>query len=143
MRRSWRCRASAAVFLLTLALPCVAAKKAAPAPFNGDLTAPNVKHGVQCPLPAQQPCLIKKPVGKSYRVLTPGVSLEDLGEYWLANLSRIKDPKSNKAFLQIWGSNNDLHEIEILFPKEPVAKVAKPPAKESAPAKEEEPKPAE
>lgn len=136
---AWRI---AAVSLLLLAAPCDAAKKPEAAPFNGDLTIPAIKHGVECPLPKQRPCMIKKPVGKGYRVLTPGVSLEDLGEYWLADLSKLKDPKSNKAWLLIWGSGNDLHEIEILFPKEaPVKEAAKP--KEPAPAKEEEKKAAE
>ena len=129
-----------AACLSLLALPGEAAKKEEAAPFNGDLTVPTIKHGAECPLPRQRPCMIRKPVGKGYRVLSPGVTLEDLGEYWLADLSRIKDPKSNKAWLQILGTNGDLHEIEILFPKEPVAKDAKPP-KEPAPVKEEEKKP--
>ena len=143
MKMSWRCYLGMAVSLLVFVLPAQAAKKATPIPFNGDLTTPSIKHGAECPLPKQRPCMIRKPVGKSYRLITPGVNLEDLGEYWVADLSRIKDPKSNKATLLIWGSNSDLHEIEILFPKEPVVKEAKPPAKEPPPAKEEEAKPAE
>ena len=131
-----------AACLSILALPGYAAKKAEPAPFNGDLTTPAIKHGAECPLPKQRPCMIKKPVGKGYRVLTSGVNLEDLGEYWLADLSKLKDPKSNKSWLQIWGSNGELHEIEILFPNEPVVQEVKPP-KAAAPVKEEEKKTAE
>lgn len=134
-----RCLVAACLILLTL--PGYAAKKEEPVPFNGDLTVPAIKHGAECPLPGQRPCMIRKPVGKGYRVLNYGVTLEDLGEYWLADLSRIKDPKNNKAWLQILGANGELHEIEILFPKEPVVKEAKTP-KEPAPALEEEKKPA-
>jgi len=132
----------AAFSLCLLATPCNAAKKSEAAVFTADLTTPTIKHGVECPLPKQRPCMIKKPVGKGYRVLTPGVSMEDMGEYWLADLNKLKDPKSNKASLLIWGTHNDLHEIEILFPKEaPVKEAAKP--KDAAPAKAEEKKPPE
>ena len=145
MNLSWRCwlrLGLLATSLLAPALPVQAAKKAVPPPFNGDLTTPSIKHGAECPLPKQRPCMIKKPVGNGYRLLTPGVNLEDLGEYWIADLSKIKDPKSNKAWLQIWGGNSELHEIEILFPKEPVVKEAKPPGKEPAPSpKDDENKP--
>ena len=134
----YRCCCVAACLVL-LALPGHAAKKDEAAPFNGNLTVPTIKHGAECPLPRQRLCMIRKPVGKGYRVLSAGVNLEDLGEYWLADLSRIKDPKSNKAWLQIWGANSELHEIEILFPKEPVVQEAKP-RKESAPAAKEEEK---
>ncbi len=134
-------RCCVAACLLLLALPGHAAKKQEAAPFTGDLTVPTIKHGVECPLPKQRPCTIRKPVGKGYRVLSYGVTLEDLGEYWLADLSRIKDPKSNKAWLQILGANGDLHEIEILFPKETVAKEVKTP-KEPVPANEERKQPA-
>lgn len=130
-----------AACLMLLALPGHAAKKEEPVPFNGDLTVPTIKHGAECPLPKQRPCMIRKPVGKGYRVLSYGVTLEDMGEYWLADLSRIKDPKNNKAWLQILGANGELHEIEILFPKEPAVKEAKTP-KEPAPVMEEEKKPA-
>ncbi|MFA7280439.1 MAG: hypothetical protein WC100_10105 [Sterolibacterium sp.] len=142
MNLSWRRCLGLAASLLVFALPVQAAKKTLPVPFNGDLTTPSIKHGAECPLPKQRSCLIRKPVGKSYRLLTPGVNLEDLGEYWVADLSKIKDPKSNKAWLQIWGGNNELHEIEILFPKEPVVKEAPPPGKEPAPLpKDDENKP--
>ncbi|MFA7268595.1 MAG: hypothetical protein WC073_04565 [Sterolibacterium sp.] len=130
-----------AASLCLLALPCHAAKKKPePVPFNGDLTTPAVKHGVECPLPKQRPCVIKKPVGTGYRVITAGVTLEDMGEYWLADLTKLKDPKSNRAWMQIWAANGDLHEIEILFPKEPLAKQVNPPKKEAEPVKEEEKK---
>ena len=130
-----------AVILSMLASPCLSAKPPLPPPFNGDLTTPAIKHGAECPLPKVRPCVIKKPVGKGYRVLTPGASLEDLGEYWLADLTKLKDPKSNKLTLLIWGSNDDLHEIEILFPKEAPVRTPKAP-QEPAKPKEEEKKPA-
>lgn len=122
-----------------LAVPGHAAKKKPePVPFSGDLTTPTIKHGAECPLPKQRPCIIKKPVGTGYRVLTKGVSLEDMGEFWLADLTRLKDPKSNKSWLQILAANGDLHEIEILFPREALPKEAAPPAVVPPPAKEEE-----
>lgn len=124
-----------------LAFPCLAAKPPEPPPFNGDLTTPAIKHGAECPLPKVRPCVIKKPVGKGYRVLTQGANLEDLGEYWLADLTKLKDPKSNKLTLLIWGSNDDLHEIEILFPKESAVKAQKT-SQDPAKPKEEEIKPA-
>ena len=116
-----------AVILSMLAFPSLAAKpqEPKPTPFNGDLTTPAIKHGVECPLPKVSQCIIKKPVGKGYRVLTQGASLEDMGDYWLADLTKLKDPKSNKATLSVWGTGDDLHEIEILFPKEPVVKTQK------------------
>ncbi|MDD5175425.1 MAG: hypothetical protein PHQ05_03250 [Sterolibacterium sp.] len=126
-----------AIVLSMLAFPCLSAKKPEPSPFNGDLTTRAIKHGAECPLPKARPCIIKKPVGKGYRVLTQGANLEDLGEFWLADLTKLKDPKSNRATLLIWGSNDDLHEIEILFPKEATVKTQKAPQEPATPKEEE------
>jgi len=94
-----------------------------------------IKHGVECPLPGKGPCVIKKPVGTRYRVLTAGVSLEDMGDYWVADFTKVKDVKSNRESLRILGGNGELHEIEVLFPKEVVVK-EKPVLKEKAAVKE-------
>lgn len=130
-----------ALILSMLALPGLAAKLPEPPPFKGDLTTPAIKHGAECPLPKVRPCVIRKPVGKGYRVLTHGASLEDLGEFWLADLTRLKDPSSNKATLLIWGSHDDLHEIEILFPKEAMVKTQKAPQNQAKPQEEEKKSP--
>ncbi len=138
LRRCLACSVSTA-----LAFPCLAAAPKAAPPFDADLAPPAIKHGVECPLPAQGPCVIKKPVGTRYRVLTNNVGLEDMGDYWVADFTKAKDPKSNKQLLRIVGGSGDLHDIEVLFPKEVVVK-EKPVMKERPVVKEmPAPKPVE
>lgn len=128
----------ACTVLGTLAFPCrSAAPKQAP-PFDADLSPQAIKHGVECPLPGKGPCVIKKPVGTRYRVLTTGVSLEDMGDYWVADFTKTKDPKRNRQSLRILGGNGELHEIGVLFPTEAVVK-KKPVVKEKPVAKPIEP----
>lgn len=121
--------------LATVAAPCAAAPAKKPAQALADLGVPAHKHGVDCPLPKSGACVVKKPVGTRYRVLTPGASLEDMGDHWLADFSKAKDPKTPRLVLRVLGENGDLHEIEARFPPDPAAK-ERPPAKEAEKPKE-------
>jgi hypothetical protein len=109
-----------------------------PAAFVADLSPRLVKHGALCPLPSQARCVIKKPVGMRYRVLSTDVDLEDIGDYWIADFSKSKGPATGRELLRILAENGDLHEIDVHFPRPPVkAKPAvKPPAAKKEPAKE-------
>ena len=98
-----------------------AATKKAPVAL-ADLSIKATRHGVDCPLPRNGACIIKKPVGTRYRVLTAGANLEDMGDFWLADFSKIKDPKMNRELLRVIGENGDAHEIEVRFPPYPAAK---------------------
>lgn len=125
-----------AVALLALAsLPCAAAAAKKPQAALADLAIPAQRHGIDCPLPRNGACVVKKPVGPRYRVLTPGANLEDMGDYWLADFGKTKDPKSNRLVLRVLGESGDLHEIEVRFPPDPATK-EKPPAKEAEKPKE-------
>ena len=128
----------AALALLAVAAPGPAAAAKQPAPALTDLSVPAQKHGIDCPLPRNGACVVKKPVGTRYRVLTQAANLEDMGDYWVADFTKIKDPKSNRLVLRVLGENGDLHEIEVRFPPEPPAR-SKPANTEApkAPAKEE------
>ena len=123
----------ASAWLLCLPCPAAAAKKPAPAPAVVDLAGQAQKHGVDCPLPKMGPCVIKKPVGTRYRVLTPAANLEDIGDFWLADFTKLKDPKVNRMLLRVLGENGDLHEIEARFPPDPAAKVKPAPKEEDKP----------
>ena len=114
--------------LATLATPGAAATKK-PVPAKSDLAIKVQKHGVVCPLPKAGVCVIKKPVGPSYRILTPTVTLEDMGSYWLADFTKAKDAKSTRLLLRVMEDEGALHEIEVRFPPDPAAK-EKPVAKE-------------
>ena len=130
--------AVAALALFSLPCTAAAAKKAPPA--LADLAIPAQKHGIDCPLPRGGACVVKKPVGPRYRVLTPGANLEDMGDYWLAEFGKIKDPKNNRLVLRVLGENGDLHEIEVRFPPDPAARekpAASVPDKPKEPPKEE------
>jgi hypothetical protein len=127
--------ASAATVLAALAFSCQAAAAERAQPFGADLAPKVTKHGVECPLPGKGLCVIKKPVGRSYRVLSAGVNLEDMGDYWLADFSKSKDPARDRETLRVLGGNGELHEIDVLFSKETVVK-EKPAAKPVRPAKD-------
>ncbi|OIR03809.1 hypothetical protein GALL_139890 [mine drainage metagenome] len=109
-----------------------------PPAFVADLSPRLVKHGALCPLPSQGRCVIKKPVGMRYRVLSSDVDLEDIGDYWVADFSKSKGPETGRELLRILAENGDLHEIDVHFPRPPVkAKPAvKPPAAKKEPVKE-------
>jgi len=126
----------ALAMLALSSLPCPAASAKKSSPALADLAIQAQKHGIDCPLPRSGACAIKKPVGPRYRVLTPGANLEDMGDYWLADFARTKDPKINRMLLRVLGENGDLHEIEVRFPPDPAAK-ERPPA--SVPDKPKEP----
>jgi|GEM_PF-3896512 len=101
---------------LVMVFPCLAAKVSRPLSFKEDLSKESIKYSVKCPLPKNGPCVIKKPVGTGYRVLTNDVSLEDVGESWVADFTKVKRPRGAKRFLHVLGANGELHEIVVTFP---------------------------
>lgn len=124
------CRLLVWAALVPLAAPSQAASPKKPVPL-ADLSIKAQKHGVDCPLPKAGPCIVRKPVGPNYRVLTPGASLEDMGGYWLADFTKIKDAKTNRLVLRVMEESGPPHEIEVRFPPDPAAK-EKPVVKEAA-----------
>jgi len=121
MKQSLR-QFSAGAVLAALAFSCQAAPSERAQSFDADLAPKIIKHGVECPQPGKGLCVIRKPVGRSYRVLSVGVNLEDMGDYWLADFNKTKDPARDRETLRVIGGNGELHEIEVLFPKETVVK---------------------
>lgn len=83
---------------------------------NANLTPASIKHTVECLSPKKDLCVIKKPVGTGYRILTPEITLEDAGEYWLADFIKTKLTGKKLSF-RVMGKDNDIHEIDILFQK--------------------------
>lgn len=134
------CRLLLWALVTVFAAPSQAAKPGKAAPALTDLAVRTQKHGLACPLPKAGPCVIKKPVGASYRVLTPGANLEDMGNYWLADFAKIKEIKVNRLVLRVLDDDGVLHEIEARFPADPAAKeksVAKEPEKPKEAPKDE------
>lgn len=77
-------------------------------------------HVADCPDPRREICVIRKPVGVGYRVLTQGVALENAGEMWLVDLTTQYASKGNKAApaglsFRVMGKEGDLHRIDIRF----------------------------
>lgn len=81
---------------------------------KSNLTPTPIRHSVECLSPHKDLCVIKKPVGTGYRILTPEIALEDAGEYWLADFIKSKLTTKKMTF-RVMGKDNDVHEIEILF----------------------------
>ncbi len=122
---------------IAAALPAWAASPRKPPAFVADLSPQTTRHGALCPLPSKGPCVIKKPVGMRYRLLTAGVDLEDKGDYWIADFSQSKGPATGSVMLRVVGESGDQYDIEVRFPRPPVIKakpVAKPPAEVKVPA---------
>lgn len=134
-RSTRRCYIAALTLAAALAQPCAGASAKKPVAAPADLSIKATRHAVDCPLPKSGPCVVKKPVGTRYRVLTPGANLEDMGDYWLADFTKIKDPKKTRELLRVVGENGDLHEIEARFPADPAAK-EKPAPKPAEPVAE-------
>ena len=95
---------------LAAALPCAAAKPPANDTPAADLTVPVKLHRANCPPPVTAPCVIRKPVGSGYRVLTPDVSVEDNGDRWVIEFGK----KAAKS-IRVLDMDGGLHEIEISF----------------------------
>jgi hypothetical protein len=83
-----------------------------------DLSVAAVKHWAECPLPKESACVIRKPVDTGYRILTTGANLDDAGDQWVADFTKLKDPKSPQLLLRVLSRNGELHEIVVNFPKE-------------------------
>ena len=112
-------RVAAAVVAGLLAGSCLAATRkpaAKPAPEPADdLTVAAARHAAICPPPKLGACVIRKPVASGYRILTPGVEIDDRGDHWIADFAKAKDASAAKARLRLVGSNGDLHEILVTF----------------------------
>lgn len=109
------------------AAPVLAETSPAPAvlPAKTSLTATAIPHTVECPNPKRELCVIRKPVGSGYRLLTQGITLEDSGEYWLIDFTKAqkeKQPSLSRVTFRVMGKDNDIHEIEIAFPADDAAK---------------------
>jgi hypothetical protein len=109
---------------LLAGLSCAAAQPTSGTPDN-DLTAPVNRHQVTCPPPGGTPCAFRKPVNTPYRMLTPGIDLEDIGDQWLVTFAKAP---GTTATLRILGANGDLHEVTVRFSSAPARK-ARAPAK--------------
>jgi hypothetical protein len=139
-------RKTVAMVAACLVLPGghAAAAEAATATAH-DLSPGIVHHVARCPSPAQGKCIIRKPVGTGYRLLTPGVDLEDGGDDWIVDFGKTRNGKTAPALLRIMDRHEQLHEIEVSFPSEPaVAETAPatPTAKQSAAKKSAKRQPA-
>jgi hypothetical protein len=111
--------ANALLFGVTTFLPTGLAL--AELPLSRDLTPTIIHHEARCPSPAQGKCLIGKPVGTGYRVLTPGLDLEDAGDHWIADFSKGRNAKTPPSLMRIMDRHEVLHEIALSFPNEPAA----------------------
>jgi hypothetical protein len=89
-----------------------------------DLTPTIIHHEIRCPAPGQGKCLIRKPVATGYRVLTPGVDLEDAGDHWIGNFTKAQTAKAPQTLLRVMDRHEVLHEITITFSKESAANTA-------------------
>lgn len=103
-------RLAAVVLMAVAAGACPAAAEPV-----ADLSVAAVRHAATCPLPKAGACVIRKPVSSGYRVLTPGIDLDDRGDYWIADFAAGKETSTLRATLRIVGSGGDLHEIRITF----------------------------
>jgi hypothetical protein len=117
--RSHRSRLPASAFSCVLALGLPAARADTLAGSDPDLSVAAIKHWAECPLPKESACVIRKPVDSGYRVLTTGANLDDTGEQWVADFSKLKNPRNPQLLLRVLGRNGELHEIIVKFPDEP------------------------
>ena len=99
---------------LAASLSCSAAKPPASGTPANDLTVPVTVHQANCPPPAAAPCVLRKPVGTGYRVLTPDVGIEDNGERWVVDFGKKAAGRQRTSF-RIMDMNGDLHDIEVSF----------------------------
>ena len=115
-------RAITAAFM-TLAIPHASVGFAATAE-KLSLTAREIRYDVQCPLPRDVPCAIKKPVLSGYRVLNERISLDDQGSYWIADLSRARQQQGKNEPIRILTDNGVLHLIDVKYSSAPLVKTA-------------------
>lgn len=91
---------------------CTAAPPASGA--RDELTPPVSRHRATCPPPGAAPCAMRKPVSAPYRVLTPGIEVDDIGDQWLVNFGKTP-ARSSPTTLRVLGGNGELHEVTIRF----------------------------
>ncbi len=110
----------AALLLLLGAGLATAVRADAPAANDPDLSVAAVRHWAECPLPKESACVLRKPVDTGYRVLTSGADLNDAGDHWIADFSKLKKPETREMLLRVLDRNGGLHEIVVKFPPEPI-----------------------
>lgn len=98
---------------LLASMSCAAAPPVASAPPDNTLTVAMTRHQATCPPPGPTPCTLRKPVSTPYRLLTPGIDLEDVGDYWLLSFNKAKT--TAPITLRVLGSGGELHEVLISF----------------------------
>jgi hypothetical protein len=130
------------ILVASLALPAVACMAAEPIlpmqPAINDLSAKLIQHSASCLAPKLEPCAIHRPVGTGYRILTPEVGLEDVGEYWIVDFSKTKAAKNKDATFsfRVMEANGIVHEIRVEFSEAAAAAAkSKVPARNPAKAK--------
>ena len=125
-----------ATYILTQ--PCAAETSAKTA--KSSLTPPYAKHAAKCDSPQNDLCVIKKPVGTGYRLLTPDIVLEDVNDHWLVDFTKTK-LTGNRMTFRVMGSEQDIHEIQITFTNVhmPATKSQIPTTTEQAPPAKAEP----
>lgn len=108
--------------LLMLALP-LGGMASAHAAEKKSLTAREIRHEVQCPLPRNVPCSISKPALAGYRVLNEKISLDDQGSYWIADLTNIRQQQGKNEPIRILTDNGVLHLINVKYSSVAIKKV--------------------
>lgn len=98
---------------LLASVSCMAAPPAANKPPDNTLTVAMTRHLAICPPPGPTPCTLRKPVSTPYRLLTPGIDLEDVGDYWLLSFDKAKS--TAPITLRVLGNSGELHEVLISF----------------------------
>ena len=120
------------IFLMGVSTPLYAADAST-------LASKTVQHTVQCPLPKDVPCSIKKPVLSGYHVLSEGVVLDDRGEFWIADLSKQRKQGGQTEPIRVLSDMNVLHLIGVTYPVAPKARATT--AKSTQPPKIDKDKP--
>lgn len=112
-----------ALFLLAVAAPCwSAAPEATAGSTDKNLTVDVTRYAAECPPSKQTPCVIAKPFGSGYRILSSDVGIDDTGEQWILDFTKLKSAKPSGTVLRILGANGELHEINITFGPAPAKK---------------------
>jgi hypothetical protein len=112
--------------------------------LSGELTTSEIHHFVNCPDPADTPCIMKRPFNSmDYTLITKDVSISEGNGVWIVNLANNPNKTTKKQTIRVMDFYGELHVIGVTVmgsaKSENVAKPQKSNAKSTAQEKTNEP----
>jgi hypothetical protein len=82
--------------------------------LSGELTTSEIHHYVNCPDPAETPCVMKRPFNSmDYTLITKDVSISEGNGVWIVTLAKTPNKTTKKQIIRVMDFFGELHVIDV------------------------------